>query len=152
MKSRIGKTVESDGEAYITCEEVITFLLDYLSRELRRKTGESLRSIAGTASLERVTTGSLEALRKYSQGVTALDVQRDAVRGLTLLREAIALDSGFAMAWRKLGIRLSNDGKPAQSVAALTQAYRYRERLAGTERGWTEATYFGSVTYESASR
>ena len=34
MKSRIGKTVESGGEQYVTCEEVITFLLDYLTREL----------------------------------------------------------------------------------------------------------------------
>lgn len=34
MKSRIGKTALSRGEEYITCEEVITHLLDYLSREL----------------------------------------------------------------------------------------------------------------------
>lgn len=34
MRSRIGKTVRSRGEEFITCEEVITFLLDYLSREL----------------------------------------------------------------------------------------------------------------------
>jgi hypothetical protein len=98
--------------------------LGNLSRELRRRTGESLRSIASTAPLERVTTGSIEALRKYSMGLHALDVQRDNKRGEALLREAIALDSGFAMAWRKLGIRLSNDGKRAQAVAALTAAYR----------------------------
>ena len=34
MRSRIGKTVRSRGEEFITCEEVITFLLDYLSHEL----------------------------------------------------------------------------------------------------------------------
>ena len=34
MKSRIGKTLVSGGEEFLTCEEVITFLLDYLSREL----------------------------------------------------------------------------------------------------------------------
>ena len=34
MKSRLGKFVESGGETYVTCEEVITFLLDYLTREL----------------------------------------------------------------------------------------------------------------------
>lgn len=34
MRSRIGKTLRSRGEEFITCEEVITFLLDYLSREL----------------------------------------------------------------------------------------------------------------------
>lgn len=34
MKSRIGKTVTSKGEEFITCEEVITFLLEYLTQEL----------------------------------------------------------------------------------------------------------------------
>lgn len=34
MRSRIGKTVRSRGEEFITCQEVITFLLDYLSQEL----------------------------------------------------------------------------------------------------------------------
>jgi anti-sigma factor RsiW len=34
MKSRIGKTITSGGEEYLTCEEVITFLLDYLSLEV----------------------------------------------------------------------------------------------------------------------
>ena len=34
MKSRIGKTLVSGGEEFLTCEEVITFLLDYLSREI----------------------------------------------------------------------------------------------------------------------
>ena len=34
MNSRIGKTLEYRGEEYITCEEVITFLLEYLTREL----------------------------------------------------------------------------------------------------------------------
>ena len=34
MKSRIGKTVTSKGEEFITCEEVITFLIDYLAQSL----------------------------------------------------------------------------------------------------------------------
>ena len=34
MKSRIGKSAQVRGEEFITCEEVITFLLDYLSREI----------------------------------------------------------------------------------------------------------------------
>lgn len=34
MKSRIGKIVEYKGEEFITCQEVITFLLDYLSKDL----------------------------------------------------------------------------------------------------------------------
>jgi tetratricopeptide (TPR) repeat protein len=82
--------------------------------------------------------------------VRASDFDRDFARSRTLLEEAIALDSGFAMAWRKLGIQLGNEGDRAGAVRALTAAYRHRERLAGTERTWTEASYFGTVTYEDS--
>ncbi len=34
MKTRLGKVVHRRGEEFITCEELITFLLDYLSQEL----------------------------------------------------------------------------------------------------------------------
>ena len=34
MKSRIEKVAVYRGEEYLTCEEVITFLLDYLTKEL----------------------------------------------------------------------------------------------------------------------
>lgn len=36
MKSRLGKTVTSGGEEFLTCEEVVTFLIDYLSRDLTK--------------------------------------------------------------------------------------------------------------------
>lgn len=34
MKSRIGKTAHHQGEEFITCQEVITFLLEYLAKDL----------------------------------------------------------------------------------------------------------------------
>ncbi|MEO8195372.1 MAG: zf-HC2 domain-containing protein [Thermoanaerobaculia bacterium] len=34
MRSRIGKTAHYRGEEFITCQEVITFLLEYLSKDL----------------------------------------------------------------------------------------------------------------------
>ena len=34
MRSRIGKTVVARGEEFITCEEVITFLSEYVAHEL----------------------------------------------------------------------------------------------------------------------
>ena len=34
MKSRIGKIARHRGDEFITCEELVTFLLDYLSQEL----------------------------------------------------------------------------------------------------------------------
>ena len=46
--------------------------------------------------------------------------------------EAVALDSGFAMAWRKLAVVLGNTERSATpAVAAATRAYRHRDRLTG---------------------
>jgi eukaryotic-like serine/threonine-protein kinase len=122
--------------------------VDRLSKRLRERIGESLRSVRGNPPLERVTTGSLEALRKYSQGVQVAE-QGDAARGVRLLEEAIAIDSGFAMAHRKIGILLSNIGeRRARQIKALTKAFQYRERLTDRERYLAAASYYASVTGE----
>ncbi|HET7599403.1 MAG TPA: serine/threonine-protein kinase, partial [Gemmatimonadales bacterium] len=77
--------------------------IDRLSHALRRRIGESLRSIQGNEPLDQVTTPSLEALRRYSQAQMAND-EGDTERAITLLREAVALDTGFAMGYRRLGV------------------------------------------------
>jgi len=48
-----------------------------LSKKLREKTGESLRTIQNARSLERVTTPSLQALQKYVAAVRALEEDGD---------------------------------------------------------------------------
>src|SRR5439155_1043738 len=47
--------------------------VDRLSGKLRERIGESLKTIRASEPLEHVTTGSLEALRKYSQAQKAND-------------------------------------------------------------------------------
>lgn len=122
--------------------------VDRVSKRLREKIGESLRSIRANAPLAEVTTGSLEALRKYSQAVRAEDIA-DFDRGIALLEEAVATDSGFAMAWRKLGTMVFNEGGPAaQAEAALTRAFRLRDRLTFRERKLTESSYYSDVAGE----
>jgi serine/threonine-protein kinase len=81
--------------------------IDKLSSKLRERIGESLVTIRGNPPLEQVTTGSLPALRKYTQAVHEGDQGRwdEAV---PLLEDAVRLDSGFAMAYRKLAVALSN--------------------------------------------
>jgi eukaryotic-like serine/threonine-protein kinase len=122
--------------------------VDRLSKRLRERIGESLRSIRGSPPLERVTTRSLEALRKYSQGVQVAD-DGDTDRGVALLEEAIALDSGFAMAHRKIGILLGNTRQRRdREVQALSKAFEYRNRLTDRERYLAAGSYFSSVTGE----
>jgi serine/threonine-protein kinase len=115
-------------------ENALLGAIDRLSKKVRERIGESLTTIRANPALERVTTGSLEALRKYT---TALRLEENdrSEEAAPLLEEAVALDSGFAMAWRKLAVILGNTGGSAtRQVAAATQAFQHRDRLPAVER------------------
>jgi len=146
----------ADGAALVSLRETaqddgaIIAAVDRLSGRLRERIGESLKTIRASDPLEQVTTRSLEALRKYSQGVRASDAA-DMVRAAALLEEAIALDTTFAMAYRKLAVVLSNSGGAASRIAAAaTQAFRHRDRLTPFERDLAEAYYYTRVEYDPA--
>ncbi len=130
--------------ARATARDSTTILdaVDQVSRKLRNKIGESLRSIRGNAPLAEVTTGSLEALRQYSQAIR-LEFQGDDQGSIALLEDAVRTDSTFAMAWRKLGTKLANDGlQPARADEALVRAFALRDRLTYREQKLTENSYF----------
>ncbi len=116
--------------------------LDRLARKLRAKIGESLKSVHADPPLEQVTTASLAALRRLDEGMRANEAG-DGSAAIAAMREAVALDTSFAMAYRGLGIAMSNFGMPQASVdSALAQAYRHRARLTERERYLAEAAYF----------
>ncbi len=121
--------------------------VDRLSKQLREKIGESLGRIRGGDPLEQVTTSSLEALRLYSEAVRehASGRSEEAVK---LLRQAVLVDSTFAMAWRKLAVVLPQAmvESTAEAMDAARRAYQYRDRLPPVERGLTEAYYYNVIT------
>ncbi|MCU0619200.1 MAG: serine/threonine protein kinase, partial [Gemmatimonadaceae bacterium] len=123
--------------------------VDRLSKTMRETLGESLRSVASAPALETVTTGSLEALKRYTAALRLDEAAggREALdREVALLEEAVRLDSGFAMAWRRLGVRLSSTGlDPVRGNEALARAYRLRDRLSPAERALAEAGYYSYV-------
>jgi tetratricopeptide (TPR) repeat protein/tRNA A-37 threonylcarbamoyl transferase component Bud32 len=117
--------------------------VDELTRKLRGKIGESLKSVQASPPLEQVTTSSYEALKAYTEGARAFDIEHDMPKAIPLLRRAVTIDTGFATAWRKLGTALNNSFYPA-SVAdsATTKAYQLRARLSENERYLAEGYYF----------
>lgn len=121
--------------------ELISSLGD-LAKDIRERVGESLKSIRDTKALERVTTASLPALKKYVEGMYAIEALDDRQRGLGMLNEAVTIDSTFAMAWRRIAaLYASQSSGRAAQMAAIEKAYRYRERLSDNERLTTEAGY-----------
>jgi tetratricopeptide (TPR) repeat protein len=121
--------------------------LDRLSKSLRERIGESYLSLRADPALAAVTTGSLDALQLYSEALRAFEVQGDSDRGIALLEEAVAIDPGFAMAWRKMGVELRNNFAANSRVnEALTKAFDNRDRLTERERLLAGGSYYTSVT------
>jgi eukaryotic-like serine/threonine-protein kinase len=120
--------------------------VDQLSRQIREKTGESLRSVRAGPPLVHVTTSSLPALRKLTEADAAAS-RGEFETAIPLLREAVALDTAFAMGWRYLGVVLSNSRvDPAGQLDAITRAHRHSDRLTPRERHLAAAAYHSWVT------
>ena len=123
--------------------------VDRLSRKVREGIGESLKTIRAGEPLEDVTTHSLDALRKYSQAEHAADVGEEP-KAIGLVKEAIHLDTSFAMAYRKLAALQGNVGANlSDQVAAARRAYELRDRLPEREKLLSTAYYYSIVEYDS---
>ena len=119
--------------------------VDRLTRQLRGKIGESLKSVKDAPALSQVTTSSLDALRSFAAGLRANDIDGDFARAATLFEDAIAKDSGFAAAYVQLAYSLSNAGvQQARQDSLLASAYRLRDRLRESERYNVEGAYLQS--------
>ncbi len=140
-----GEVLVAETEEAAVADDLVD-AVDRLSSRIRLRFGESLRRIRSGEPLDNVTTGSLRALRLFSQGLQAYN-QGDNARAMQLIDESIVEDSMFAMAYRKLAIILSNeDEQRSRAVAAANKAYEYRERLTDRERYLVIAAYHSVVT------
>ena len=118
--------------------------IDRLTRQLRGKIGESLKSVSDAPALGQVTTPSLDALRAYTGGLRANDVEGDYPKAIGLFEEAIARDSNFATAYMQLAYSLGNARLQAPRRDSLMQtAFRLRQRLPERERYSVEGAYYG---------
>lgn len=118
--------------------------VDRLVTDLRERMGESLLSVQNRQPLGRATTTSLEALKVYSQGVRT--DYSDPPRAVPLLEMAVALDSTFAVAWRKLSVVLSNLGTDRGRMAeAIARAFDLKDRVSQRERLSISESYYREV-------
>ena len=122
--------------------------LDRASKELRRRIGESLKNVRASPPMQQVTTASMLALQKYTQAQSSFE-REDYDRAIVLLKEAVTIDTAFAMAWRKMGVSYSNIGDKAQAVEPLRQAFAHRDRLTELERYLTDGSYYTSAVFDT---
>jgi|SRR5579875_1246708 len=108
--------------------------VDALTKRLRNNAGESLAQIShGSQPLAQVTTSSLEALQRYSQGLD-LYAGGNLEGFLPLGESAVALDPNFAMAHLYLARAYDALGNETQALQHLAAAMRGLNRVTERER------------------
>jgi eukaryotic-like serine/threonine-protein kinase len=141
LSAQSGEQLASFSEEAASQNDLIP-AIGRLGKQLRAKVGESLKTVREASALDRVTTGSMDALSKYTAALTTLEQTGDYTKVIPLLQQAVAIDSTFAMAWRRLAAHYSTLGMGDSADHAISHAYAHRDRLTDIERHLTEAAYF----------
>ena len=126
-------------------EEVLN-ALSRITVQMRTRLGESLATIQEHSTpLEQATTPSLEALREYSAGRSAL-FAHGGPAAIPHFQRAIAIDPQFAMAYGHLSIVYWNLGQTDLAADYTRKAYALRDRVSDRERLWILFFYDRQVT------
>jgi DNA-binding winged helix-turn-helix (wHTH) protein/Tfp pilus assembly protein PilF len=126
-------------------------VLDALGKEaskLRGELGESLATVRKfDVPLAQATTSSLEALKAYSLGGTALS-EKGSAASLPYYQRAIELDPNFAMGYLSVGEDYTNFGEVGRASEYFTKAFQLREHVSEREKLAISAVYYSTVTGE----
>jgi len=145
---RGGRVLGEEQEQVATKEDVLNALSGIASR-LRMRLGESLSTLdEHNRPLPDVSTASLEALKAYSAGLQAQWTQASQGRSgaIGLLKRAVEIDDGFAMAHARLGTSYSTGGELVLGARHTTRAFELRERATDNEKFYITAAYHRQVT------
>lgn len=108
--------------------------MERLLNGVRRALGEvEFRPPEGEVGLPRVSTRSLEALRAYADGLAAW-ASREYGSAKLAFERAVALDSGFALAWAGLADEAYRVNNAALGAERLQRALTLADRLTPRER------------------
>jgi DNA-binding SARP family transcriptional activator len=118
----------------VTRRSEIIDAMDDVVRRLRRDIGESADALKQhDLPLPSATTRSLDALRKYADGMAA-HATGDEAAATALWEEAVAYDSNFALAHAALGIAYYFSNDRPRGDAHFTRALELVDRLTDRER------------------
>ncbi len=124
-------------------EKVLTAVGEAASK-LRGELGESLAQLARfDVPLERATTGSLDALKAYSVGISTLRREGD-LAAIPFFEHAVQLDPNFAIAYEALGTAYGNISKTEIGDKYTRRAFDLRDRTSEWEKFRLSAVYYTS--------
>jgi len=124
-------------------KEDVLNVLSQLATQFRTRVGESLATIRQHSTpLEESSTASLDALKAYSASYRAIGMPA----AIPLLKRAVEIDPGFAIAHSQLGLAYSGRGETVLGEESTRKAYELREHATDRDRFFIMAIYDRQVT------
>jgi serine/threonine protein kinase len=148
LRARNCRTGDILGQEQVQAEkkEDVLNALTRIAVQIRARLGESLSSIKEHSTpLEQASTASLEALKAYSAGRSAV-FSRGMAAAIPHIQRAIAIDPQFAMAQAHLGFFYWNMGQTDLAIEHTLKAYELRDRVSDLERFFILFLYDRQVT------
>jgi serine/threonine protein kinase/Tfp pilus assembly protein PilF len=134
-------------------EESIFAMVDELTKWAKTSLKLSAEQMANDPDnlIEEVTTSSLEAYKFYLEG-RRLFWARQWQQSNESMEKAIAIDPGFAMAFRSMGMAYRNLNRPDESRKYLQEALKLSDRLPEREKLLIQGSAFFGMpsTYDKA--
>jgi serine/threonine protein kinase/tetratricopeptide (TPR) repeat protein len=132
-------------------KEKVLDALGSTATKLRTELGESLSSVQRfDTPIEQATTASFEGLKAYSLGIKNWNESGEA-QAIPFFRQAIELDSNFAMAYAYLGVMYGILGEQTKSIENLRKAFELRNRVTEAEQFFIASSYYLVGTGELAN-
>ncbi|MEM8994217.1 MAG: protein kinase [Acidobacteriota bacterium] len=121
-------------------DDLLLDVIETLAQNVRSHLGESATEIEKNAiPLEKVTTPDIAALKAYSLGVRKF-FDNEEEEAVELFKQALKLDSQFAMAHARLGVIFANEGDPENALKHFDLALINDDRLSDVQgfyiNGW----------------
>ena len=139
-------TGETVGSGWVAGQGLESFyaMVDALTRKVKEDLKLTKAEIAGDidAELGKITTASTEAFLLYVEG-REYHIKGDNARSIELMQKAVAIDPGFAMAYRSLAMSYNNSFFYEEADKYVQKALSLGDRISEKERLLLEAEYYG---------
>jgi serine/threonine protein kinase/tetratricopeptide (TPR) repeat protein len=148
-------TLEIIASDYVTgkSEESFPSLVDDITRKIKANLELSEEQVTSDIDTEvsTITTNSPEAFKYYTVG-RKFHIQGENRKGIKLMEQAVAIDPGFAMAYRSMAIAYGNLGYRTKAKELFQKALNLADRLSERERYRIQADFYGreEITYDKA--
>ena len=136
---------ETVGSGWVAGQGIASFypMIDALTRKVKEDLKLTKAEIAGDVDVElgKVTTASPEAFLLYAEGRESHN-KGDFAKSIDLMQKAVAIDPGFAMAFRSMAMSYNNSFLFAESEKCLRKAMELGDRVSEKERLLLQADYY----------